>query len=302
MFDLYSKRNRQKKQPNIFTYDSLPNPLKVQIIHIWSETFAKFPSVEIYGLGRVYHSINRAITKERGVFQLTRNPRTVEEDVCNYFLNENEIAHCLDVIEIVFAHMAQLFEGEIGYMNHSCQGHALQAVAEINARFKEHSVGFEFRDGIIIRIDSGFIHNETVIPAMTLLQDRYLAGANQEFLKAHEHFRNGRHAETINECLKAFESTMKAICHKRRWQYNQNDTAKTLLAACEKNGLFPPYMQSSLAGLRNVLENVATVRNKLSGHGQGVQQIQITEDTAAFVIHATASNILYLASLEKKCP
>lgn len=59
-------------------------------------------------------------------------------------------------------------------------------------------------------------------------------------------------------------------------------------------------MQSSLGGLRSVLENVATVRNKLSGHGQGVQQVQIHEELAAFAIHSTAANILLLASLEKR--
>jgi hypothetical protein len=45
---------------------------------------------------------------------------------------------------------------------------------------------------------------------------------------------------------------------------------------------------------------VATVRNKLSGDGQGVQQVEITEETAAFVIHSTAANILFLVSLEKR--
>jgi hypothetical protein len=55
-----------------------------------------------------------------------------------------------------------------------------------------------------------------------------------------------------------------------------------------------------LSGLRSVLENVATVRNKLSGHGQGTQQVQISEEVAAFVIHSTGANILFLASLERK--
>jgi len=61
-------------------------------------------------------------------------------------------------------------------------------------------------------------------------------------------------------------------------------------------------MQSSLLGLRSVLESVPTTRNKLSGHGQGTQQIQITEETAAFVIHSTAANILFLAEREKQLP
>ena len=47
------------------------------------------------------------------------------------------------------------------------------------------------------------------------------AGANDEFLRAHEHYRHKRHKECLNECLKAFESMMKAICKKRRWPYSE---------------------------------------------------------------------------------
>jgi len=173
------------------------------------------------------------------------------------------------------------------------------AAKEISNRFKEHSIGFEFRDGKMIRIDSGFLHSEAVTPAISLLQEPHMAGPNQEFMKAHEHFRHGRYGESINECLKSFESTMKAICHKKRWAYNQNDTAKKLLNVCEQKGLFPTYMQSSLSGLRAVLETVPTFRNKLSGHGQGVQQVQISEPVAAFVLHSTAANIVFLTSLAK---
>jgi hypothetical protein len=135
---------------------------------------------------------------------------------------------------------------------------------------------------------------------MVLLREPHLAGANEEFLNAHQHFRHGRYPECINDCLKAFESTMKAICQKRGWSYDQNDTAKILMTICERNGLFPAFMQSSLSGLRSVLESVPTVRNKLSGHGRGVQPPQVTPEVAAFVLHSTGANILFLASLETR--
>jgi hypothetical protein len=298
MFETFSKRNRKEQKADILVYDELPQPLKVQIVHIWQNVVPKYAAFWMKGTDSFYRIAANRIYQDFGVFQLTNNARNATEDVCNYFLQERDVGKCLTVIELVFDCFVEVVKAdsyvEVGMMDEICQ-----AARELNARFKEHAVGYEFKDGKIIRIDSGFIHAEAVTPAMTLLQDSYLSGANQEFLKGHEHFRHGRLPEAMNECLKAFESTMKAICHKHSWQYNQTDTAKTLLATCEKNGLFPPYMQSSLSGLRSVLENVATVRNKLSGHGQGVKQVQITEETAAFVIHSTAANIVYLASLEK---
>jgi len=177
-----------------------------------------------------------------------------------------------------------------------------EGVKELNRRFGEHSLGYELQDGQIVRVDSTFLHQDAVQPAAIILKETYLAGANREFVRAMEHYRHGRYGAAMNECLKAFESTMKCICHKRGWAYSQNDTASRLLTACADGGLFPTYMQTSLNGLRAVLENVATFRNRQSGHGQGVQSIQIDAETVSFIMHSTAANILFLASLEKKLP
>ena len=300
MFEGFSKRNRKQPVADVLVYDELPQPLKVQIVYIWQNLVPKFAAYWARGSDSFYHVAANRIGQEFGIFRLTGNARSAMEDVCNYFLQERDVEKCLTVIELIFDCFVQAVKAD-SYVNAGMMHEIRQAAEELNARFKEHAVGYEFKDGKIIRIDSGFIHAETIVPAMTLLHDTVYSGANQEFLKGHEHFRHGRFPEAMNECLKAFESTMKTICHKRGWQYDQKDTAKTLMTICEKNGLFPPYMQNSLSGLRSVLETVATVRNKLSGHGQGVKQVQITKETAAFMIHSTAANILYLAELEKRC-
>ncbi|HEV2393045.1 MAG TPA: hypothetical protein VG146_11865 [Verrucomicrobiae bacterium] len=138
------------------------------------------------------------------------------------------------------------------------------------------------------------------MPALKLLEPPFLAGANQEFLAAHEHYRHGRYKESLNECLKAFESTMKAICHKRKWPYNQTDTAKALIKICEDEKLFPVFMKNHLTGLRMTLESgVPTARNKTGGHGQGVVPITVSEQFAAYVLHLTAANIRLLAESER---
>lgn len=301
MFEPFSRRNSTNPKADAYIYDTLPQPLKVQIIHIWEDVMYSFLMSRARGTDPFYAPVAQALYKARGVFQLVANSRSLTEEVCGYFLNERDVAKCLDVIEFTFDSLVAYVQQD-SYVNFDWMQRIRQAAMELNSRFKEHSVGFEFKDGKMIRIDSAFIHSETVIPAFALLQEPYLSGANQEFQKAHEHFRHGRYGESINECLKSFESTMKAICYKRSWHYDQNDTAKKLLDVCEKNGLFPTFMQSSLGGLRSVLENVATFRNKLSGHGQGVKPVQITQEVAAFVIHSTAANILFLASLERLIP
>jgi hypothetical protein len=137
------------------------------------------------------------------------------------------------------------------------------------------------------------IHDGVVKPALKLLADPKFNGANDEFLKAHEHYRHGRHKECLAECLKAFESTMKTICDLKGWPYQPRDTAKALIDTCIANGLFPAFMQSHVGNLRTILESgVPTVRNKLGGHGQGATVTTVSESIARFALHSTAANIL----------
>ena len=105
-------------------------------------------------------------------------------------------------------------------------------------------------------------------------------GANAELLSAHEHYRTRKHKECLNECLKAFESCIKAICKKRKWDYNATDTASRLIEIVFEHGLIPTFVQS---------------RNRLSGHGQGSEAVSVPESIAAYALHLTASNILLLA-------
>jgi hypothetical protein len=122
-------------------------------------------------------------------------------------------------------------------------------------------------------------------------------------LSAHEHYRHGNTKECLTDCLKAFESTMKAICAKRNWAHAPNATAKALLDTIFANNLIPSFMQSHFTGVRATLEaGVPTVRNKLGGHGQGVTPVNVPDSLAAYALHLTATNILLLVQAENELP
>jgi hypothetical protein len=96
---------------------------------------------------------------------------------------------------------------------------------------------------------------------------------------------------------------MKAICVKRSWSCDQNATAKGLLEVLFNNGLIPLFWTQHFAALRSTLEaGVPTGRNKLGGHGQGVAVIQVPEHLVAYVLHLTASAIVFLAAAERAFP
>jgi hypothetical protein len=164
-------------------------------------------------------------------------------------------------------------------------------------------VGYQFVDGEIIRVDSEIIHAEVVKPALSLLRAREYSGAQAEFLKAHEHYRHGNTKEALAECLKAFESVMKVICHKRKWSHDPQATSKALLKVLFDNGLIPQFWEQHFSALRSTLESgVPTARNRLGGHGQGGQVVQVPPFLAAYVLHLTASAIVFLCEAEKTLP
>ncbi len=174
-------------------------------------------------------------------------------------------------------------------------------IAELNHRFREHGVGYQYESGAMIRVDSQLIHSEVVRPALSILADPMYEGANAEFLSAHEHYRARKYKECLNDCLKAFESSIKAICKKKGWAFGASDTAKSLIEIVFEQELIPTFMQSHFSALRSTLEaGVPTVRNRLSGHGQGSEQIDVPESIAAYSLHLTASNILLLTRADSE--
>lgn len=55
-----------------------------------------------------------------------------------------------------------------------------------------------------------------------------------------------------------------------------------------------------MSGLRSLLESgVPTVRNRLSGHGQGEKPTEVPNYVAAYVLHMTASAIVFLGKAEE---
>jgi hypothetical protein len=133
-----------------------------------------------------------------------------------------------------------------------------------------------------------------------LLHGEDFNGANEEYVAAHDHYRHGRYKECLNDCLKAFESTMKTICIKREWTHRETDTAKPLIDTCFANGLLPAFMKAHIGAIRCALESgIPTIRNKLGGHGQGHIPKEVPAFYATYLLHETATTIVFLVQAYK---
>ena len=277
IIELYSKKQKRLRGdvPDVFTYDEIPQNLRVQIVHIIRDCIGE--RTENYGedyAENAYKFVFNTLCREYGKFSLLQNSgsSSSEDQVLDFLLQTDKTEEVLDVIQLTFQYIdraiKKYYRAYTGITTVKIKPD--QAISELNERFKQHGVGYSFEGGEIIRIDSTYIHGEITKPTLALFQNSKFKGANEEYLKAHEHLRRGRNKECLTECLKAFESTIKIICKEKGWVYNQNDTAKKLIQVCFQNGLVPAFTQNQFTSLQNLLESgIPTIRNKLGGHGQG---------------------------------
>lgn len=303
MLDIFSKRQKcaRGEFPDVFQYTDIPVKLRAQIVHIISDGLGGVS--EAYRQEEWYKAIHDLLCREYGLFNLPISsqqrpiPSSYKEKVFSFFLSCPDHEQVLDVVEIAFRHIEA--RETYGY-NPVLKPE--EAIQELNQRFLEHGVGYQYENREMIRTDSQLIHTEVVKPALRVLTDPIYQGANDEYLSAHKHYRQGKYKECLSDCLKSFESTMKAICEKRGWAYDKDkDTAKKLIDICFANGLIPPSLQSQFSPLRASLEcGIPTPRNRLAGHGQGHQPTQIPSYIAGYLLHLTATTILMLEEAEKE--
>jgi len=309
IIDIFSKRQARIRGevPDVYTYGDLPEKLRVQIIYLWRQVLGNEQEAALCGgPKRVYTFIVETLCEEYGVFflpgtQQDYGNRDLFSELATFLGTERNVERVLDAVELSFLAIDVRTRDRQYLSRLNADELADEAINTLNARFKEHGIGYQYSDGQIIRIDSELIHSEIIKPALRLLNDKHYAGAQEEFLKAHAHYRRGSTKEVLNECLKAFESVMKAICKKRGWVYPPNATANALTKLCLDNQLIPPYLETHYGALRTMLESgVPTIRNKeAAAHGQGEEVIHVPDHIAGYALHMTASAIVFLTECDR---
>ena len=284
----------------MYQYDHIPKVLRVQAVQLIEDVIGPLEMSPAHS-SDLYEHIHKVLCREYGVFSLY--PGTIWEGkaISHFITNEPDYERCLDAIELTFGHIDSTIREN--YEIYEIPTYRIDdSINELNYRFREAGVGYQFESGEIIRVDSQFVHSEAVKPILQILgSNPSYEGVNDEFLSAHEHYRHQHYKECLNDCLKSFESLMKAIHVKRGWDFNQNDTAKKLINGCLVNGLIPEYMQNEFSSLRSLLESgIPTIRNKEGGHGQGHEVTTVPDHLASYALHLTASTLLFLAKCEEK--
>ena len=217
VFDLFSKRQERSRGdvPDVYQYETISNELRVQVVHIMRDGFGDV-SNHREGPRKAYQFIHETLCHEYGIFTLSGPNKSDVESIFTFLLQTQKIEKTIDVIELSFKILDRVIRGD--EHQYEYPGRKISpddAIAELNYRFREHGVGYQYESGAMIRVDSQLVHSEVVQPALRVLSDPMYKGANAEFMSAHEHYRARKYKECLNDCLKAFESCIKAICAKR---------------------------------------------------------------------------------------
>lgn len=197
----FSKRLKQKEnqgKEDIYQYDTLPPVFRGQVIHVLLDTLGQWHGG---GYGQEnqpspYHRsdswwnlIYDVIRKEKGQQALTsryRDPPIAQ--VCDYISTADTVS-ALDAIELAF----RVIDGPVREVpSRDRDAYQLQqepgdAIHELNTRFREHGIGYQYESGELIRLDSTFIHSEVTKPTLQLLAKagEQFQGPLDEFLNAH---------------------------------------------------------------------------------------------------------------------
>lgn len=304
VFELYSMRNKPK-YPDVYQYQVVPKRLRSQITQIIRDTFgqsetSRHGSYLVKSASQeAYEFIFDILSKSYGEAVMRPYTRGSYKWL-QYYLDSCNTEQFIDVLELLCCYVEKGIEPNyIEFKRNSdITQKPAEAIEEINEWMKRNGFGFEYVDGVIMKVDEQYIHAEVVKPALFILQG--FEGAKKEFLSAHEHYRHDNFEECIIDCCKSFESLMKAICHEKGWiddKEHDKLAADKLIQKCIENELVPVYMQNQFAAFRQLLvSGVPTIRNKSGGHGTGKEAREIPQGLVSYTLHLTATNIVFLGN------
>ncbi|HEV2545753.1 MAG TPA: hypothetical protein VGU20_00290 [Stellaceae bacterium] len=218
-FDTFAKRKRARErvgQSDVYQYDIVPPFLRKQIMMViaaslgpWTE--ADFPHHYLSG-NENWNLLAGILEREFETFPAGEYSNDKER--CVEFLGSAELDGWLSAVEVACRMLSHMAAHGARNQREACGAtqDADDALAEINDRFRENAFGYEFRNGEIIRIDDQYVHAQVVRPALALLAEPGFEKANEEFMTAHRHYREGKAKDAVVAANRAFESTLKAIC------------------------------------------------------------------------------------------
>jgi hypothetical protein len=110
IIDLHSKRKKfeaSQGKPDIYQYQMIPLPLRIQIVHIWRAALGHWfksssnPYAPTSQASQAWNFIEKSIAKENGLWHLGVTAKNTDEQCIEYLLTADTDG-VLDIIELSF--------------------------------------------------------------------------------------------------------------------------------------------------------------------------------------------------------
>ena len=193
-YELFSKRQQRMQGETADTYPSetIPQKLRVQVLYIWGKVWGKADYDDYFGKFQLsefardaFNLIEMTLREEYGVLSLDGDDDPDEDGydlyraVRDFLLKTEDTNKVIDVIEVSFRYIDQVIRDkfyvpdggldEIFGARHRDISHddipPDEAIDQLNRRFSENSVWYQYKSGQIEKVDSQYIHSEVVKPA-----------------------------------------------------------------------------------------------------------------------------------------
>lgn len=172
---LFSRLQGGSKKLDQLSYE-LPEGLRSQIVQLWEKGFGPDERWH-HGPGMAYEKIHQILCEEHQMLQLpqvSRQSLPLCGIIAEYFLNLKDTDKALDVVQVVFSTMEQMLHQRVviwGCIEDPFSLSKYQApeiIEELNRRFEENNVGYQYVQRLIRKIQQG--------PEPMPLKERLVAG------------------------------------------------------------------------------------------------------------------------------
>jgi len=160
---------------------------------------------------------------------------------------------------------------------------------EVNAAMQEEGCPWLLCDGMFFQVDSAFLDEHVLARAHELLATGQFEGALQEFAEARNDFASRDYKGTVHNACKAFESVLKAV------EDRQDGNAKELIKGLEGVGFYDGLPGKFGSGFgQTVLMGLPFIRNRMGGHGQGSEVVDVPPCIAELALHLAGRYIVLI--------
>ena len=157
MYELLSKRIKNADgEPEVFTYNSFSQAFRNQVFYILEDVLEPYSTCD----ENLWDIFETNYCREKGLKGMKYDKQHAgygKSSIESYFVNSND-ADFLDTIDYFFYLIdkkLRTIKPEYQY-DYDADGAINDAIAELNYRFKQHNLGYEFANSQIITIDSTF--------------------------------------------------------------------------------------------------------------------------------------------------